>query len=114
MTAKLSKISGLDHLILSDSFEPSVKRDWWIDLGSGDKFIPLIAIFPAIMLDFRYYIDMNVASLLCNAPSMKMRKGAAYHYNFAILAILVCITSLLGLPPPTGSLPHSPQYISYQ
>ena len=111
VTAKLSKISGLDHLILSDSFEPSVKRDWWIDLGSGDKFIPLIAIFPAIMLTILYYIDMNVASLLCNAPSMKMRKGAAYHYNFAILAILVCITSLLGLPPPTGSLPHSPQYV---
>jgi hypothetical protein len=111
VTAKLSKISGLEHLQISNNFEPSMQRDWWIDLGSGDKFIPLIAIFPALMLTALYYVDMNVATLLCNTPRLKMRKGAAYHYNFAVLAILVFITSMLGLPPPTGSLPHSPQYV---
>jgi len=111
VTALLCDIPGLEHLKLSSDFEPSTNRNWWIDLSSGDKYIPLIAIFPALMLTCLYYVDMNVATLLCNAPTLNMRKGAAYHLNFAVLAILVLITTLLGLPPPTGSLPHSPQYV---
>jgi hypothetical protein len=74
-------------------------RNWWLDLSAGDKYIPLIAILPAVMLTMLYFVDMNVATLLCNTPDMKMRKGAAYHYNFAVLAFLVLITSLLGLTP---------------
>ena len=111
VTANLCDIPGLERLRLSSDFEPSMQREWWIDLSSGNKYIPLIAIFPALMLTCLYYVDMNVATLLCNAPEKNMRKGAAYHLNFAVLAILVFITSLLGLPPPTGSLPHSPQYV---
>ena len=112
VTAYLSGISGLETLQIPSSFTPSITtRNWWIDLSSGDAYIPLIAVGPALMLTALYYIDMNVATLLCNTPELKLRKGAAYHYNFAVLSILVLITSCLGLPPPTGSLPHSPQYV---
>jgi hypothetical protein len=111
VTASVSKISGLEGLQITSGFTPSTDRDWWIDLSQGDKYIPLIAIFPALMMTALYYIDMNVATLLVNAPAMRMRKGAAYHYNFAVLAVIVLLTTLLGLPPPTGSLPHSPQYV---
>ena len=111
VTANLAKIAGLENLQITNSFAPSMDRNWWLDLSAGDKYIPLIAILPAVMLTMLYFVDMNVATLLCNTPDMKMRKGAAYHYNFAVLAFLVLITSLLGLPPPTGSLPHSPQYV---
>jgi hypothetical protein len=58
-----------------------------------------------------YYIDANVAALLCNKEEAKLRKGVAYHYDFALLSILLFFCSIFGLPFATPSLPHSPQYV---
>ena len=110
-----SGIDGYEKLSIPSKIEPSdiTRKQWLIDLlpSRGDQWIIGGAIFPAICLTCLYYIDANVAALLCNKEESKLKKGTAYHYDFAILSILLFVCSIFGLPFATPSLPHSPQYV---
>jgi hypothetical protein len=112
-----SGIDGYEKLSLPSNIKPSdeTRSNWLIDLfpskEEGNRWIIGGAIVPAICLTCLYYIDANVAALLCNKEEAKLRKGVAYHYDFALLSILLFFCSIFGLPFATPSLPHSPQYV---
>jgi hypothetical protein len=112
-----SGIDGYEKLSLPSNIKPSdeTRSNWLIDLfpskEEGNRWIIGGAIVPAICLTCLYYIDANVAALLCNKEEAKLRKGVAYHYDFALLSILLLFCSIFGLPFATPSLPHSPQYV---
>jgi len=112
-----SEIDGYEKLSLPSNIKPSDKgrSQWLIDLfpskEEGHRWIIGGAIVPAICLTCLYYIDANVAALLCNKEEAKLRKGVAYHYDFALLSVLLFFCSIFGLPFATPSLPHSPQYV---
>ena len=57
------------------------------------------------------YVEMNISSLLANKPENNLAKGPAYHLNFLVMSLVTLGFSFFGLPPMTGSLPHSPQFI---
>ena len=112
-----SGVDGYEKLSLPSNIKPSdeARSQWLIDLfpskEEGHRWIIGGAIVPAICLTCLYYIDANVAALLCNKEEAKLRKGVAYHYDFALLSILLFFCSIFGLPFATPSLPHSPQYV---
>lgn len=95
----------LDQLAVPDSIRPTftnaetgAPRSWIVDGSQLSMQLKLLAIFPAILTSVLIFLVQNVTSRLINNPDLKLKKGAAYHLDLTIIAILVGICSLFGLP----------------
>ena len=86
-------------------------RLWVVDLREGPSWLSVACVVPGALLALLMYVEMNVSSLLANKPENNLTKGPAYHLNFLVMALTQLVFSFFGLPPMTGSLPHSPQFI---
>lgn len=45
------------------------------------------------------YLDQNITARLVNSPQNRLKKGEGYHLDLLVVALLVGICSLFGLPP---------------
>ena len=107
-----SGVDGLEMLTVPSSVTPADGRgSWVVDLGAGPSWLPACAAAPGALLALLMYVEMNISSLLANKPENNLAKGPAYHLNFLVMALVTLGFSFFGLPPMTGSLPHSPQFI---
>lgn len=103
----------LEPLPVPSKFGPTKPdRPWMVDICPADKcsscvLVGAVAALPLVML---FFIDQNVTSLLTQHPDNKLKKGAAFHYNFFLLGVFNIVFPLFGCPYVTGSLPHSPQF----
>ena len=112
LTAYGSNVKGMEMLKMTSSIEPADGRgSWVVDLHAGPAHLKWLAIVPALLLTALMYVEMNISSLLANKPENKLIKGPAHHQNFLVMALITLVFALFGLPPMTGSLPHSPQFI---
>lgn len=69
-----------------------------------------LALIPATMIAVLYYFDHSVASQLAQQKEFNLRKPASFHYDLLLLAALVIICGLLGIPPSNGVIPQSPMH----
>jgi solute carrier family 4 (anion exchanger), member 1 len=112
LTAWGSGVRGMEMLNMASKIEPADGRgSWVVDLYDGPAHLKWLAIVPALLLTALMYVEMNISSLLANKPENKLIKGPAHHQNFLVMALITLVFALFGLPPMTGSLPHSPQFI---
>lgn len=60
--------------------------------------VPLIfmSMIPASLLTILFFLDHNISIRAVN--SFKLKKGTAYHWDLCVLAVIVAIQSLMGLP----------------
>lgn len=109
--------SGVDMELLPvpDEFAPTREgRSWGVELlpqGVPGWLPPLVGAIGALPLSLLFFVDQNVTSLLTQHPDHKLKKGAAFHWNFFILGVFNMVFPLFGCPYVTGSLPHSPQFV---
>jgi len=95
----------LDQLAVPDSIRPThldtesgSPRSWIVDGSQLSLQLKLLAILPAIFTTVLIFLVQNVTSRLINNPDLKLKKGAAYHLDLTVIAALVGICSLFGLP----------------
>ncbi|MCO5603273.1 hypothetical protein L7F22_057422 [Adiantum nelumboides] len=69
-----------------------------------------LAFIPATMIAVLYYFDHSVASQLAQQKEFNLRKPASFHYDLLLLAGLVIVCGLLGIPPSNGVIPQSPMH----
>lgn len=82
-----------------DSLQPSiVERTWLLNLQAAPVWVWFGSIGPAILVTVLVYMDQNITARLVNSPDHKLHKGEAYHYDLAIMAGLIAICSVFGLP----------------
>jgi len=87
-------------------------RPWIVDPMDGiDAGLIFAAILPAIVVTVLIFFDHNVSSLLSQSPSMKLKKPAAYNYDFMIVGLCMVITGILGLPFTHGLIPQAPLHV---
>jgi len=74
-------------------------RSWIINPGDVTYIwlIPL-AIIPAILATILVFLDQQITSVIVNRREHKLKKGHGYHLDLLVLAVLIGICSLLGLP----------------
>uniref|UniRef100_A0A0K8SVL4 Anion exchange protein n=2 Tax=Lygus hesperus TaxID=30085 RepID=A0A0K8SVL4_LYGHE len=65
------------------------KNSWWT--------IPL-AIFPALLGTILIFMDQQITAVIVNRKENKLKKGCGYHLDLFVLAILILICSIMGLP----------------
>ena len=100
---------GLVVLDVPSTFGPTATgRSWLVDLFVCPVAYILFASIPGFFLTVLFFFDHNVSSLLCQASEFGLKKGTAYHWDFAIVGIQVFITGLLGIPPVNGLIPQAP------
>jgi len=78
--------------------DPTV-RGWIIPFfGNNPVWTAVVAIVPAILATILIFMDQQITSVIVNRKEHKLTKGGGYHLDLFIVAILIVICSLFGLP----------------
>lgn len=113
VTAAIVIMVGLDILVGIDTpklkvpskFEPTLsgQRGWLIPpFGSGSEILTptmaIAAIIPAIPATILVFLDQQITAVIVNRRENQLKKGAGYHLDLFIVASMIIITSIFGLP----------------
>lgn len=89
----------IDTLKVPSTVTPSQPRSWFVNPFSlQQKWVWVVSIVPAFFISILLYLDQNITARLVNNPDNKLRKGAGYHLDLVVVALLVGFCSLFGLP----------------
>jgi hypothetical protein len=81
-----------------DIFQKSGKRGWFVNPLDAPSWVIWVSILPAILLSILLYLDQNITVRLVNHSQYKLKKGSGYHQDLLVVAFLVGLCSILGLP----------------
>ncbi|CAK6965858.1 sodium bicarbonate cotransporter 3-like [Scomber scombrus] len=87
-------------LNVPDRFEPTSKnRGWLIDpLGENPWWTLLVAALPALLCTILIFMDQQITAVIINRKEHKLKKGCGYHLDLLIVAIMLGVCSIMGLP----------------
>ncbi|MED6234678.1 Sodium bicarbonate cotransporter 3 [Ataeniobius toweri] len=87
-------------LHVPDRFEPTSKhRGWLIDpLGENPWWTLLVAAVPALLCTILIFMDQQITAVIINRKEHKLKKGCGYHLDLLIVAIMLGVCSIMGLP----------------
>lgn len=88
----------LQTLAVPESFGTTSGRGWFVNPFEAPQWVWLGASVPALMGAILIYLDQNITVRLVNSPTHPLEKGAGYHLDLGIVATLVAVFSLVGLP----------------
>ena len=81
-----------------DAFRPTLERSWLVDPFVAPGWVWFAAIGPAILAAVLVFLDQNITARLVNSRDHKLQKGPTYHYDLAVIGVLIAACSLAGLP----------------
>ncbi|KAK7500834.1 hypothetical protein BaRGS_00008078 [Batillaria attramentaria] len=67
----------------------SATNPWWLYLAAG---------LPALLATILIFMDQQITAVIVNRADHKLVKGKGYHLDLLVVAVLVAVHSLLGLP----------------
>ncbi|GFY49891.1 sodium-driven chloride bicarbonate exchanger [Trichonephila inaurata madagascariensis] len=87
-------------LEVPQSFKPTWSdRDWLIPFfGSNPWWSAAVATLPALLLTMLIFMDQQITAVIVNRKENNLKKGCGYHLDLFVLAFLIAICSILGLP----------------
>ncbi|XP_075683296.1 sodium bicarbonate cotransporter 3 isoform X2 [Rhinoderma darwinii] len=87
-------------LQVPEKFEPTLKdRGWIIDpLGPNPWWTLLAAAIPALLCTILIFMDQQITAVIINRKEHKLMKGCGYHLDLFMVAIMLGICSIMGLP----------------
>ncbi|XP_068092302.1 sodium bicarbonate cotransporter 3 isoform X13 [Hyperolius riggenbachi] len=93
---------GVDSpkLHVPEKFEPTLPdRGWFIDpLGNNPWWTLLAAAIPALLCTILIFMDQQITAVIINRKEHKLKKGGGYHLDLFMVAIMLGVCSLMGLP----------------
>ncbi|GAB6031309.1 hypothetical protein CHUAL_009105 [Chamberlinius hualienensis] len=93
---------GLDtpKLMVPSNFKPTWSGRGWIihPFGKNPWWTSIAAIIPALLATILIFMDQQITAVIVNRKENKLKKGAGYHLDLFVLAILIIINSIMGLP----------------
>ncbi|XP_069107602.1 electrogenic sodium bicarbonate cotransporter 1-like [Argopecten irradians] len=88
-------------LTVPSEFKPTrAGRGWFINPISDTNpwWLMVASALPAILATILVFMDQQITSVIVNRAQHKLKKGGGYHLDLLVVAILIVILSLLGLP----------------
>jgi len=74
-------------------------RGWLVMPFNGNPFwSAFVAILPALLGTILIFMDQQITAVIVNRKENKLKKGCGYHLDLFVLAILIQICSLMGIP----------------
>ncbi|KAF4076199.1 hypothetical protein AMELA_G00227700 [Ameiurus melas] len=98
----------LDYLVgipspklkVPDTFQPTSEgRGWWMTpLGSNPWWTLLAAVIPALLCTILIFMDQQITAVIINRKEHKLKKGCGYHLDLLVVAVMLGVCSVMGLP----------------
>ncbi|XP_068621568.1 electroneutral sodium bicarbonate exchanger 1 isoform X1 [Battus philenor] len=87
-------------LEVPSEFKPTLpSRNWIITPFNGNPiWSALVAILPALLGTILIFMDQQITAVIVNRKENKLKKGCGYHLDLFVLAILIQLCSVMGLP----------------
>ncbi|XP_045675682.1 anion exchange protein 4 isoform X2 [Phyllostomus hastatus] len=87
-------------LMVPREFKPTLPgRDWLVSsFGTNPWWLSVAAALPALLLSILIFMDQQITAVILNRAEYRLRKGAGFHLDFFCVALLMLLTSALGLP----------------
>ncbi|KAG7225481.1 hypothetical protein INR49_027476, partial [Caranx melampygus] len=87
-------------LNVPDRFEPTSKnRGWLMDpLGENPWWTLVVAALPALLCTILIFMDQQITAVIINRKEHKLKKGCGYHLDLLIVAVMLGVCSIMGLP----------------
>ncbi|XP_061521419.1 sodium bicarbonate cotransporter 3-like isoform X4 [Phycodurus eques] len=87
-------------LNVPDRFEPTSKnRGWLMDpLGENPWWTLLVAALPALLCTILIFMDQQITAVIINRKEHKLKKGCGYHLDLLVVAVMLGVCSIMGLP----------------
>ncbi|KAG5271748.1 hypothetical protein AALO_G00183570 [Alosa alosa] len=87
-------------LNVPDTFEPTSKHRGWLisPLGSNPTWTLLAAAIPALLCTILIFMDQQITAVIINRKEHKLKKGCGYHLDLLIVAVMLGVCSIMGLP----------------
>lgn len=81
-------------------FKPTLPdRGWLIYPFNGNpEWSAIVAIIPALLGTILIFMDQQITAVIINRKEFKLTKGCGYHLDLLVLAILIQVCSIMGLP----------------
>ncbi|XP_026831200.1 electrogenic sodium bicarbonate cotransporter 1 isoform X3 [Ooceraea biroi] len=101
-------MSLMDHFVgiptpkleVPSEFKPTLEGRGWIiwPFQYNPWWSAIAAIAPALLGTILIFMDQQITAVIVNRKENKLKKGCGYHLDLFILAILIMICSVMGLP----------------
>uniref|UniRef100_A0A3P9PGU8 Anion exchange protein n=1 Tax=Poecilia reticulata TaxID=8081 RepID=A0A3P9PGU8_POERE len=98
----------LDYLVgipspkleVPERFEPTTSdRSWLVSpLGTNPWWTLLAAVIPALLCTILIFMDQQITAIIINRKENKLKKGCGYHLDLLVVAVMLGVCSILGLP----------------
>ncbi|KAL1124567.1 hypothetical protein AAG570_001191 [Ranatra chinensis] len=86
-------------LEVPSEFKPTLPdRSWVISPFLNPIWTIPLAALPALLGTILIFMDQQITAVIVNRKENKLKKGCGYHLDLFILAILIVICSVMGLP----------------
>ncbi|XP_064419808.1 sodium-driven chloride bicarbonate exchanger [Latimeria chalumnae] len=87
-------------LQVPSNFKPTRDdRGWLVNpLGLNPWWTVLAAVIPALLCTILIFMDQQITAVIVNRKEHKLKKGCGYHLDLLIVAVMLGICSIMGLP----------------
>ncbi|XP_042106495.1 anion exchange protein 4 isoform X5 [Ovis aries] len=87
-------------LMVPREFKPTLPGRGWLvsPFGANPWWLSVAAALPALLLSILIFMDQQITGVILNRAEYRLRKGAGFHLDLFCVAVLMPLTSALGLP----------------
>uniref|UniRef100_A0A8C9Q624 Anion exchange protein n=1 Tax=Spermophilus dauricus TaxID=99837 RepID=A0A8C9Q624_SPEDA len=87
-------------LLVPRDFKPTLPGRGWLvsPFGTNPWWLTVAATLPALLLSILIFMDQQITAVILNRKEYRLRKGAGFHLDLFCVAVLMLLTSVLGLP----------------
>ncbi|CAG2053057.1 unnamed protein product, partial [Timema podura] len=81
-------------------FKPTLSTRGWVvePFGRNPFWTAIVAVVPALLGTILIFMDQQITAVIVNRKEFKLKKGCGYHLDLFVLANLIIICSIMGLP----------------
>ncbi|XP_052632511.1 electroneutral sodium bicarbonate exchanger 1-like [Harpia harpyja] len=74
-------------------------RGWFINpIGPNPWWTVLAALIPALLCTILIFMDQQISAVIVNRKEHKLKKGCGYHLDLFVVAVMLGVCSVMGLP----------------
>ncbi|XP_055642603.1 sodium bicarbonate cotransporter 3 isoform X13 [Toxorhynchites rutilus septentrionalis] len=82
-------------------FKPTIPDRGWLIQPFHEKnpiWSSALAVLPALLGTILIFMDQQITAVIINRKEHKLKKGCGYHLDLFVLAVLIQICTIMGLP----------------
>ncbi|ETE70523.1 Sodium-driven chloride bicarbonate exchanger, partial [Ophiophagus hannah] len=81
-------------------FKPTRDDRGWVvsPLGPNPWWTVLAALIPALLCTILIFMDQQITAVIINRKEHKLKKGCGYHLDLLMVALMLGVCSIMGLP----------------